>query len=326
MKAPPAQKDFGRVPTLTPGRDALPTACQACGSTWLSRAAQLAGELFGAVSCGACGSLLAYLRPSARPIPKPRTAPPPLPSTASTAAPTPTPAPPAEPDWRRPDCDERCVRVRALLVGSYAVGRYDPAWIEAHNPDAHAQHQAALTVAVAVLCALPPPAQDVVVGTGPLAVDLSAHRCMVDGALVHVPPTELALLEYFARRLGQTRTAEAATAGVWADGDTATDRRFRVTLARLLVKLGPARRLLATRPGFGYALLDEPYTGPTAFPETAARERSPDPRWSRHYVACVLCGTTDRPYQARGLCHRCYVSSRPPNGWPDTRPKKDARP
>jgi hypothetical protein len=322
MKAPPAQKTFGRVPTLTPGRDALPTACQACGSTWLSRVAQLAGELFGAISCGACGSILAYLRPAARPTPPPALTPAPTPPPA----PTPTPAPPAEPDWRRPDCDDRCVRVRALLVGSYAVGRYAPAWIEAHDPDAHARHQAALTVAVAVLCALPPPARDVVVGTGPLAVDLSAHRCMVDGALVHVPPTELALLEYFARRLGQTRTAEAATAGVWADGDTATDRRFRVTLARLLVKLGPARRLLATRPGFGYVLRDEPYTGPTTFPETPARKRPPDPSWSRHYDRCVLCGTTDRPYQARGLCHRCYAAGRPRTGWPDRRPKKGTAP
>jgi hypothetical protein len=317
MKAPPAQKTFGRVPTLTPGRDALPTACPTCGSARLSRADQLAGETFGALTCGTCGSTAAYLRPAARPIPSHRAAPP---------APTPAPPPPTEPDWRRPDCDERCVRVRALLVGSYAVGRYHPEWIEAHDPDAHARHQAALTVAVAVLCALPPPARDVVVGTGPLAVDLSAHRVMVDGALVHVPPTELALLEFFARRLGQTRTVEGATAAVWADGDTATDRRFRVTLARLLVRLGPARRLLATRPGVGYVLRDEPYTGPTAFPETVARRKAPDPRWSRHYAACVLCGTTDRPYQARGLCHRCYVSRRPANGWPDRRPKEGTAP
>jgi hypothetical protein len=317
MKAPAAQKEHGRTPTLTPGRDALPTACPSCGSTWLSRAEQLAGETFGAISCGACGSILAYLRPSARPIPSRRTAP---------SAPRPTPTPPPEPDWRRPDCGDRCVRVRALLVGSYAVGRYGPAWIETHDPDAHARHQAALTVAVAVLCAVPPPLQDVVVGTGPLAIDLTEHRCMVDGQLVHLPPRECALLEYFARRLGRTRTPEAATAGVWADGDTIDDRRFRVTLARLLNRLGPAKRMLATRPGFGYLLLAEPYTGPTAFPETAARRGAPDPSWSRNYAACVLCGTTERPYQARGLCHRCYAACRPRKGWPDTRPKKGTAP
>lgn len=317
MKAPAAQKTFGTVPTLTPGRDPLPTGCPSCRSAWLQRAEQLAGELFGSISCGTCGATVAYLRASARPIRAQGTAP---------AGPRPRPPTPPEPDWRRRDCDDRCVRVRALPVGSSAAGRYDPAWIEAHDPDAHAQHQAALTVAVSVLCALPPPARDAVVGTGPLAVDLSAHRCMVDGALVHVPPTELALLEYFARRLGQVRTPAAATAAVWADGDTTTDRRFRVTLARLLVRLGPARRLLATRPGFGYVLRDEPYTGPVDFPETPARRRAPDPRWSRHHAACALCGTTDRPYQARGLCHRCYVSSRPPDGWPDKRPKKGTAP
>jgi hypothetical protein len=266
-----------------------------------------------------CGATVAYLRAAARPIPS--TAAVLTVRTEHTA-----PAEPVEPDWRRPDCDDRCVRVRALLVGSYAVGRYHPEWIEAHDPDAHAQHQAALTVAVAVLCALPPPLQDVVVGTGPLAIDLTEHRCMVDGQLVHLPPREYALLEYFARRLGQTRTVAGATAGVWADGDTTSDRRFRVTLARLLAKLGPAGRLLATRPGVGYVLRDEPYTGPTAFPEGTPRRRSPAPRWSRHYDRCALCGTTDRPYQARGLCHRCYAACRPRKGWPDRRPKKGTAP
>lgn len=29
--------------------------------------------------------------------------------------------------------------------------------------------------------------------------------------------------------------------------------------------------------------------------------------WSRHYDACVACGTTDRPHQARGMCNRCYA-------------------
>lgn len=319
MRTPPAQKEFGRVPTLTPGRDALPTACSSCGSTWLSRAEQLAGERFGALTCATCGATVAYLRPAARPIP----------STAAVLTVRTghtTSAEPVQPDWRRPDCDDRCVRVRALLVGSYAVGRYSPQWIETHDPDAHAQHQAALTIAVAALCALPPPPWDVVVGTGPLAVDCGAHRCMVDGRLIHLPPTECALLEFFARRLGRTRTPEAATAVVWGDGDPTSDRRFRVTLARLLVRLGPARRLLATRPGFGYLLLAEPYTGPVDFPATAARRGAPDPSWSRNYDRCVLCGTTERPYQARGLCHRCYAACRPRKGWPDRRPKKGTAP
>jgi len=334
MKAPPAQKTFGRVPTLTPGRDALPTACPACGSTWLSRADQLAGETFGALTCAMCGRTLAYLHPSARPVPaRPEivaepVAPPPNTTSADPVSPTlpPVPHARAEQDWRRADCDERCRRVRALLIGADAVGRYHPRWIEAHDPDAHAQHHAELMAALVALCTAPIAPWDVVVGTGPLAVDLGEYRCMVDGRLVHVPPTEWALLAHFARRLGRRCTVAGATADVWQGYDDGDDRRFRVTLARLLDRLGPASRLLVSRGNFGYVLLDEPYTGPVDFPPDGHPPRDPDAPWSRNYAACVLCARTDRPYQGRGLCHRCYAASRPRTGWPDKRPKKGTAP
>lgn len=29
--------------------------------------------------------------------------------------------------------------------------------------------------------------------------------------------------------------------------------------------------------------------------------------WSRDYDACQVCGTTERPHHARGLCARCYA-------------------
>ena len=33
----------------------------------------------------------------------------------------------------------------------------------------------------------------------------------------------------------------------------------------------------------------------------------PPGRWSRAFAACQACGTTERPHNARGLCHRCYA-------------------
>jgi hypothetical protein len=32
--------------------------------------------------------------------------------------------------------------------------------------------------------------------------------------------------------------------------------------------------------------------------------------WSASHDACQGCGTTERPHEAKGLCHRCYVKSR----------------
>lgn len=30
--------------------------------------------------------------------------------------------------------------------------------------------------------------------------------------------------------------------------------------------------------------------------------------WSRHHDCCVVCGTTEQPHQAKGICVRCYLS------------------
>jgi 5-methylcytosine-specific restriction endonuclease McrA len=38
--------------------------------------------------------------------------------------------------------------------------------------------------------------------------------------------------------------------------------------------------------------------------------RQPLARWSKHYDACQECSSTDRPYQGRGLCMRCYQRRR----------------
>lgn len=212
--------------------------------------------------------------------------------------------------------------MRVLPIGASAVGHYRPEWIERHDPDAHARHQPALVVALMVAMARPRPPHNVVVGTGPLAFDLDDRRCMVDGATVNLTPIEAALLAYFARRLGHPCTAAEVTADVWPCFDSPSDRRFRVTLARLLPKLGTARRLLGTRFGHGYTLADEPYTGPVDFPPLVRAERRIMP-WAKAYERCIDCGTQARPHQGHGLCATCRYRRTPRERRHPGRPRKD---
>lgn len=32
--------------------------------------------------------------------------------------------------------------------------------------------------------------------------------------------------------------------------------------------------------------------------------------WSRHYLCCTVCGTTERKHYAKGKCHRCDMRER----------------
>jgi len=320
-KARPAPSDQRtQLPTLVPGRDRLPSRCGDCGSSLLTAEEPAGRQSRGMMTCGLCGRQLCWLGAGVRQqaAPLARLAPPS--ATRSQVASSPPPE-----DWRRPDCDDRCERMRVLPIGLSAVGRYRPEWFEKHDPDAHASYQSALTIALAVLCASPPAPHDLVVGTGLLAFDLETRRCMVDGATVTLTPTEAALLGFFARRLGRFCTVAEATADVWPWFDPTNDRRFRVTLARLLPKLGLARRLLLRQHGYGYMLAEEPYTGPVDFPPLT-RPESPIPPWSMAHARCIDCGTTARPHQGHGLCATCRYRRLPRELRHTGRKRKDATP
>ena len=225
------------------------------------------------------------------------------------------------PDWRRPGCGDRCERLRALPVGPSAIGgRYAPEWIEAHDAEAHEQHEAALTLALALAVTRPRATlSGGIVRTGPLTFDLDEGRCMVAGAHVALTPREAALLGHFARRLGRLCTVDAATIDLWPDGERSPRRGhlLRITVSRLRAKLGPAGHLISNRPAFGYTLANVPYSGPLDFPEpTPVPPRPPTgPRaWARAYTACLECGTTEQRHRGHGLCVRCHNRRRPPRG------------
>jgi len=94
---------------------------------------------------------------------------------------------------------------------------------------------------------------------GGLVVELAAHRVSLDGAEVHLTPTEFNLLARLVRSAGQVVTHRALLADVWGPEYTEHTHYLRLYMAQLRAKLevDPAdpQRLL-TEPGVGYRLAD----------------------------------------------------------------------
>ncbi|MEJ6001450.1 response regulator [Paucibacter soli] len=94
---------------------------------------------------------------------------------------------------------------------------------------------------------------------GGLVVELAAHRVSLDGAEVHLTPTEFKLLARLVRCAGQVVTHRALLADVWGPEYTEHTHYLRLYMAQLRAKLeaDPAdpQRLL-TEPGVGYRLAD----------------------------------------------------------------------
>jgi len=92
---------------------------------------------------------------------------------------------------------------------------------------------------------------------GGLHVDLSAHRVSLDGAEVHLTPTEFKLLARLVRSAGQVVTHRTLLADVWGGDCTEQTHYLRLYMAQLRAKLEaePADpKLLLTEPGVGYRL------------------------------------------------------------------------
>lgn len=94
---------------------------------------------------------------------------------------------------------------------------------------------------------------------GGLCIDLAAHRVSLDGAEVHLTPTEFKLLARLVRNAGQVVTHRQLLADVWGPEYTEHTHYLRLYMAQLRAKLehdsADPRRLL-TEPGVGYRLAD----------------------------------------------------------------------
>jgi len=97
-------------------------------------------------------------------------------------------------------------------------------------------------------------------GAGRLRVDIERHSVEVDGAPVHLTPTEFKLLARLVRNTGQVVTHRQLLADVWGAEFTAHTHYLRIYMANLRAKLEaePAEpRHLLTEPGVGYRLAAE---------------------------------------------------------------------
>jgi two-component system KDP operon response regulator KdpE len=92
-----------------------------------------------------------------------------------------------------------------------------------------------------------------------LVIDLEARRVTKGGALVHLTPTELALLQEFVLNPGTLLSHAALLRRVWGRGYETQTEYTRVYVARLRSKLedpqGPP--LFITEPRSGYRFTTE---------------------------------------------------------------------
>ena len=98
------------------------------------------------------------------------------------------------------------------------------------------------------------------VRTGDLEIDLAARKVTKAGELVHLTPTEFALLREFATNPGMLLTHATLLRRVWGHGYETQTEYTRVYMARLRSKLedpgGPA--VFVTEPRSGYRFVPQP--------------------------------------------------------------------
>ncbi len=88
-----------------------------------------------------------------------------------------------------------------------------------------------------------------------LEVDLVRKQVRLDGEVVHLTKTELALLEQLATQPGKLLTHEYLLRQVWGRGYGSESNYLRVYVGQLRRKLGDdatSPRLIVTEPGIGY--------------------------------------------------------------------------
>jgi two-component system KDP operon response regulator KdpE len=107
--------------------------------------------------------------------------------------------------------------------------------------------------------AAPAPGEPVIAADG-LEVDLSARVVRVDGAEVHLTPTEFDLLRALVRNRGRLLTHRALLQEVWGPAYGEDVATLRTNIARLRRKIEPegAGRHIRTDPGVGYRFVTDP--------------------------------------------------------------------
>lgn len=94
--------------------------------------------------------------------------------------------------------------------------------------------------------------------SGPLQVDLAAHRAMVDGADIDLTATEFKLLTELMRHQGQALDRDRLLAAVWGYTFDGYARTVDTHMRRLRQKLGTASDMIETLRGVGYRFKSTP--------------------------------------------------------------------
>lgn len=99
-----------------------------------------------------------------------------------------------------------------------------------------------------------PPEDDAIIEVGEVRIDLAASAVTKAGTLVHLTPTEFALLRELATNPGVLLTHATLLRRVWGPGYETQTEYTRVYVARLRAKLEDegARELITTEPRAGY--------------------------------------------------------------------------
>ena len=108
----------------------------------------------------------------------------------------------------------------------------------------------------AVLRRRAPEAAQEMLAAGMLKLDPTTHRVTVDGAAVHLGPTEFRLLRFFLARPERVHTRAQLLDQVWGDHVYIEERTVDVHIRRLRLALEPfgADRMIETVRGSGYRL------------------------------------------------------------------------
>jgi len=93
-----------------------------------------------------------------------------------------------------------------------------------------------------------------VLAIGPIHIDRSEHRVLVDGNAIDLTPTEYKLLLMLAERRGRVQARGHLLETVWEAAPDIQTRTVDMHVQRLRAKLGSAGALIETVRGFGYRL------------------------------------------------------------------------
>lgn len=96
--------------------------------------------------------------------------------------------------------------------------------------------------------------------SGPLAIDIAAHRVELDGREIHLTPREFGLLALLVKNAGKVVTHRQLLTAVWGPAHAEDTQYLRVYIGQLREKIEQDQndpKFIRTEPGIGYRLQEQ---------------------------------------------------------------------